>query len=141
MSRSKNNGILSYVLLWIVLAAVVLWIWKTQESPKSAEPPEESSAPAAAVVETETVKQKESKEMLGLWVPYFELAADDEESFKENYRNIAEKAKKAGVTALFVHVRPFCDALYNSEIFPTSHILGGEQGAEYSFDQIGRAHV
>ena len=136
MSRSKNNGIVSYVLLWIVLAAVVLWIWKTQESPKSAEPPEESSAPAAAVVETETVKQKESKEMLGLWVPYFELAADDEESFKENYRNIAEKAKKAGVTALFVHVRPFCDALYNSEIFPTSHILGGEQGAEYSFDPL-----
>ena len=133
MKRSKNNDFGTYLLLWLLLAAVVVWIWRSEAPVKNAEP-EESSVPTAAAAEAEPAPKEE--DMLGLWVPYFELAADDEAGFKENYRDIAEKAKTAGVTALFVHVRAFCDALYESDIYPTSHLLGGEQGEEYSFDPL-----
>ncbi len=77
-------------------------------------------------------------ELLGVWVPYLSLATEEHtrEAFEENFRAIADSAADKGLNALFVHVRPFCDALYPSEYFPWSHILTGEQGKDPGFDPL-----
>lgn len=134
MKRSRSARVVEYILLWLMLAAVVMWIWKTP--PKESDTKEESTVPTMTEPKSTPKPETEEEELLGLWVPYYELAAEDEKSFKENFETITEKAKEAGINALFVHVRAFCDALYESEIYPTSHLLGGEQGGEYSFDPL-----
>jgi len=40
------------------------------------------------------------------------------------------------MNTLVVHVRPFSDALYPSEIYPWSHILTGTQGKDPGFDPL-----
>lgn len=74
----------------------------------------------------------------GVWVPYMSLETSEhtEKSFKNNFDKIVDTAKKHKMNALIVHVRPFSDALYNSEIFPSSHIVTGEQGKKLDFDPL-----
>ncbi len=76
--------------------------------------------------------------MRGVWVPYMSLDTGDytESSFKENFNKIVQTAKSNKMNTLIVHIRPFSDALYKSEIFPTSHILTGEQGTKATFDAL-----
>lgn len=97
----------------------------------------ESSEPVLAVTEAAT---EDEAEMRGMWVSYISLDMSgsdrSEESFREKFNEIASTAKEYGCNALFVHVRTFCDALYKSTIFPSSHILWGEQGAEESYDAL-----
>lgn len=97
----------------------------------------ESSEPVLAVTEAAT---EDEAEMRGMWVSYISLDMSgsdrSEESFREKFNEIASTAKEYGCNALFVHVRAFCDALYKSTIFPSSHILWGEQGAEESYDAL-----
>ncbi len=60
---------------------------------------------------------------------------------------IIENVKKANLNAIFFQVRPCADAFYESNIFPTSKFLSGEQGkgADEDFDPlaylINRAHA
>lgn len=60
---------------------------------------------------------------------------------------IVENVKKANLNAVFFQVRPCADAFYESNIFPTSKYLSGEQGknADEGFDPlaylINRAHT
>ena len=70
--------------------------------------------------------------MVGVWVPYFSLhtAEHTQQAFAENFQTIAQTAQEKGMNALFVHVRPFCDALYPSALYPWSHILTGTQGQD-----------
>lgn len=134
MKRRKKHEVLRYVFLWAMLAAVVLWIWKADSGEAMpAVSPEPSPVPSAPAEEE---RERQEEDLVGLWVPYYELAAEDEENFKENFEATLHEAETAGVNALFVHVRAFCDALYRSDIYPTSHLLGGVQGGEYSFDPL-----
>lgn len=91
-------------------------------------------------VANKTVATIDETEMRGLWVSYISLNMNgtdfSENAFREKFENIAKKAKETGCNALFVHVRAFCDAFYKSSIFPSSHILWGEQGAETSYDAL-----
>lgn len=78
------------------------------------------------------------EKMRGVWVPYMSLETDEhtEEAFKSNFNKIVETAKSHKINALFVHIRPFADALYKSEIFPSSHLITGTQGEEIDFDPL-----
>ena len=75
---------------------------------------------------------------MGVWVPYFSLhtAEHTQQAFAENFQTIAQTAQEKGMNALFVHVRPFCDALYPSALYPWSHILTGTQGQDPGFDPL-----
>ena len=82
----------------------------------------------------------DNEEMRGLWVSYISLdmtgtdrSFDD---FKERFTEILSKAKELGCNTLIVQVRPFCDALYKSEIFPYSHVLSGTQGVDCGYDAL-----
>ncbi len=83
---------------------------------------------------------KSDEEMRGLWVSYLSLDMQNTdksfESFKEKFADIISEAKRLKCNTLIVQVRPFCDALYNSEIFPNSHILTGVQGASLDYDAL-----
>ena len=91
-------------------------------------------------VVSNTIATSDEAELRGLWVSYISLDMNDtdysEGAFREKFTDIAKTAKEYGCNALFVHVRAFCDAFYKSEIFPSSHILWGEQGAEASYDAL-----
>ena len=73
-----------------------------------------------------------------MWVPYFSLdtAEHTQEAFEEHYRQIAQTAQEKGINAMFVHVRPFSDALYPSAYYPWSHILTGTQGRDPGYDPL-----
>lgn len=124
-----------YLVLWLGLAAAVAGVWflggkGQQESSPS------SSAPQAGPVTLSP--QEEDEPLVGVWVPYFSLAAPEgtQEAFEANYKEIADTAKEKGVNAMFVHVRPFSDSLYQSQYYPWSHILTGTQGQDPGFDAL-----
>lgn len=77
-------------------------------------------------------------ELRGIWIPFMSLTTPEktEAAFCANFREIADRSKAAGMNALFVHVRPYGDALYPSSYFPWSHILTGVQGEDPGFDPL-----
>ena len=79
-------------------------------------------------------------EVKAVWVPFMSLESKDncytEESFKQRFDNIVEESKKYSINTLIVHVRPFGDSMYKSDIFPWSHILTGTQGNDPGFDPL-----
>ena len=82
----------------------------------------------------------ENTELRGVWITYMDLALEDgkrsEKDFTEKFRKMAENSKNSGFNTLIVQVRPFNDALYKSELFPTSHIIAGVQGEELNYDPL-----
>lgn len=98
-------------------------------------------------VNTESVQQvinlnteENTSELRGVWITYMDLSLEDEKrtekDFVEKFTKIAKNCKNKGFNTLFVQVRPFCDALYKSDIFPTSHIIVGTQGNEMAYDPL-----
>ncbi len=83
---------------------------------------------------------EDETELKGMWVSYISLDMNgtdySENSFREKFSQITSTAEEYKCNALFVHVRPFCDALYNSNIFPSSHVLWGQQGNTENFDAL-----
>lgn len=68
--------------------------------------------------------------VVGVWISYTEL---DEMllggDFKGRFNSVIENCKARGITDVFVHTRPYCDAIYNSLLFPKR-----ESAALYDFD-------
>ncbi|MBE6728995.1 MAG: hypothetical protein E7568_02030 [Ruminococcaceae bacterium] len=67
---------------------------------------------------TVTVPIDNKSDFFGIWVTYAELENAAKGDFKENFSKICENAKSISATALFVHIRPFCDSPFKSEYFP-----------------------
>lgn len=79
-------------------------------------------------------------EMRAVWVPYLSLdqsqIGQGQENFQKAFDEIVSQAKGYGLNTLIVHVRPFGDAMYPSEIYPWSHLLTGTQGGNPGFDPL-----
>ncbi len=90
--------------------------------------------------EYESVRIKDEDEIRGVWISYLEfldiLTGKSEEEFRALFLDVVLNAKSLSLNTLFVHVRPFGDALYQSEIFPTSHLITGVGGAPLPFDPL-----
>ena len=88
-----------------------------------------------------TAFNQDDGEMRGIWVSYMTLdmqsSAMTQNAFEEKFDTIISNATSGGFNTLIVQVRPFCDALYRSEIFPMSHLLTGEQGKDCGYDPLG----
>lgn len=93
---------------------------------------------AVPVINLDTNNNDE--EMRGVWVTYMDLNLEDnkrtEKDFTDKFTEIADNCKESGFNTLIVQVRPFCDALYKSEYFPSSHIITGIQGANLDYDPL-----
>lgn len=85
---------------------------------------------------TEAVTEKES--FRGVWLTYSELSVKGKNYTEETYRKyIAElfySFREKGINNVFVHVRPFADALYFSEVFESSEYSSGQRGKKADFD-------
>lgn len=136
----KRGQAVQYLLLWLVLAAVLGGIWwmgnKGETQATQGEATVSAAASASPKPQDTAEKTEEEEEMRGIWIPYMSLQSDSAEEFRSNFTDLVEKSKKAGATALFVHVRPFCDALYPSEQYPWSHLITGVQGKDPGFDPL-----
>lgn len=123
------------VILTLVLAVLSVIISANHNKTEKAKVKDVSSP---AVIDS-TADEAET-EMRGLWVSYISLDMNgtdkSEDSFREKFAEIISTAKKYGCNTLFVHVRPFCDAFYKSDYFPSSHILWGNQGEKASYDAL-----
>ena len=62
----------------------------------------------------------------GVWFSYLELDTMLSGDFKAEFERAIEQCKSLFITDIFVHVRPFCDALYESELFPMRQTASGK---------------
>ncbi len=81
-----------------------------------------------------------SDEKRAVWISYLELktmlAGGNKSAFVSNFKAACSNIKNFGLNTVIVHVRPFSDALYDSDYFPYSHIITGVQGQDPGFDPL-----
>ncbi len=120
-----------WAVLLIAAAAGAIYFFLRQSV--QVQPPQET--PTAPTVSA-------SEEVRAVWVNYNELSmkalgggtqADFQNKAEEMCRNI----RASGMNTVIVHVRPFCDAFYASELFPWSVYLTGIQGQGVDYDPLG----
>ena len=89
------------------------------------------------------ISEKSDGFMKAVWVPFMslKLSADDNDrsAAEKLLENIFDRVSAAGADTVFLHVRPFCDALYSSSLFPSSHLLSGKQGKKVDYDFLALA--
>lgn len=76
-------------------------------------------------------------EKRAVWVSYLNMEAlkDKEESvFIDTFETMCDKAKDNKLNTIIVHVRPFMDAMYPSNMFSTSFYLTSKQ--KYTYDPL-----
>ncbi len=64
-------------------------------------------------------------EMRAVWISCYEFpsAKEGEEAFRTSVSEMFKNIKDFGLNTVFVHVRPFADAIYPSKIFPWSKYI------------------
>ena len=79
-------------------------------------------------------------EVVGVWISYIELSeiltGKTEEQFRQGYREMMDNCSSLGINTVFVHLRPFGDAVYKSEHYPWSKYVTGKLGREPAFDPL-----
>ena len=80
------------------------------------------------------------EEMRAVWISYLELRGmlkgNTESGFREQFAAACRNAKNLGLNTVIAHARPFGDALYRSDIFPTSYLITGTEGDPLPFDPL-----
>lgn len=80
------------------------------------------------------------KTQKAVWFSYIDLAdmltGKTESQFSNRISDAFEEVKELGCNTVYVHVRPFGDAFYDSQIFPSTRFYTGTIGDEPSFDAL-----
>ena len=71
-------------------------------------------------IESQNEIIKETENLIGVWITFSELGDFAEKDFEKSFDECIQKCVDLGVNNIFVHVRPFCDAVYSSALFPKS---------------------
>ncbi len=85
--------------------------------------------------------QNPDTEVRGVWIAsvynidYPASASLSDDELKKGLDDILDTCEKTGLNTVFFQVRPSCDALYRSEIFPVSKYLSAER--KMTFDPLG----
>ena len=80
-----------------------------------------------------------SGEWRAVWVSYLEWARMDfssEAAFRADIAALMDNCAALGLNTVLAQVRPFGDALYESSLFPWSHLCAGAQGQAPGFDPL-----
>jgi len=79
-------------------------------------------------------------EVKGVWISYIELSGiltgKSESAFRQSYSEMMDNCASMGINTVYVHLRPFGDALYNSDYYPWSKYVTGKIGAAPDFDPL-----
>lgn len=81
-----------------------------------------------------------SGEYRAVWISYLELGGmltgKTARQFRSNIGAAYDNVKNLGCNTVIVHVRPFGDALYDSDYFPSSYLITGTEGDNLPFDPL-----
>ena len=92
------------------------------------------------VVETigEVPEKEKDKEFRAVWIAYlaFKTSGYTEQEFTAHIETMFDDVVAMNMNAVVVHVRPFGDAMYDSEYFPWSKYVSGTQGKDPGFDPL-----
>ena len=113
----------------------------SQEEQSSSQPQTVSSEAAVSAPETTPVRTPQtSGEVRAVWVSYLEflnIAQNrSRQQFVSSVSSMFEEAADLGLNTVYVQVRPFGDALYDSAYFPWSYVLTGEEGGDPGYDPL-----
>lgn len=79
-------------------------------------------------------------EQNAVWISYIDLQPmilnKSEDEFRINISSAYDEIKKLGCNTVYVHVRSFGDAYYDSELYPFTKAVTGEIGGESEFDPL-----
>lgn len=92
--------------------------------------PEETEEPT-------TILAENGAELRGIWIScYDHISAEGKarDEYKAETDAMFKNISECGLNTAFVHLRAFSDAFYESEIYPYSAYIAGEEGAELPFD-------
>lgn len=121
---------------YLALALCGTMLFSSVTIEKAFAAPVNSSATAVTTVNQNTLQQ----EVRGIWISYFELEAilknKSESSFRAAYATMLNNLSKDGFNTVYVQVRPFGDALYQSQTVPSSYMISGTEGAKLAFDPL-----
>jgi len=85
-------------------------------------------------------KDKKFEESRGIFISYVEYLnyfhEKDSQKIKKEIDNIISKLVNNYINRVYLHVRPFSDSIYKSNIFPFSHTVSGTQGKNINFDVL-----
>lgn len=125
----RIKKLIPYLLAIILLLGTVILVGTTGNQPIIKKSDKATDDEPAAI-----------EEMRGVWITYMTLDtendADKESAFRTKIEQIIKDVKEGGFNTVFVHVRPFCDAIYPSAYYPWSHIISGNQGEDPGFDPL-----
>lgn len=84
--------------------------------------------------------QKEAQYIKAVWMTYYELSGftqdHTEQEFKKEIGKAFKELSSNGFNRITVQVRPYADAFYNSDYFPTSTYCFKVQGSELVYDPL-----
>ncbi len=80
-------------------------------------------------------------EIRAVWISYIDLSMEKEKdrsesAFRKKAKNMLHRLADNGYNTVFLHVRPFGDALYRSDLFSFSRILTGMTGEDPLYDPL-----
>ncbi|MCD4836215.1 family 10 glycosylhydrolase [Merdimmobilis hominis] len=81
-----------------------------------------------------------SGEVRAIWISYLDfnslLKGRTQAQFTANIQGAFDNIKEMGLNTVFVQVRPYGDALYDSDYFPWSHTITGTEGVNPGYDPL-----
>lgn len=81
------------------------------------------------------------QELRGVWLSFYEISdickGKTEEEYRKNAEEVIKKVSEKKLNTIFYQVRCFSDALYKSEVFPSSRYVAENEGDELSYDPFG----
>ena len=106
------------------------------ESPPGYVPAAAQASPA----QTQTTRGPLDTEVRAVWISFLELGpwlqGRTQSQFTDTIREAFDDIADFGLNTVIVQVRPFADALYESNYFPWSHIATGVEGQNPGFDPL-----
>lgn len=108
-------------------------------------------AKATSEIDTETTEEDTSEdtditentidlsgELRGVWISFLDFNSKGytRTSFTNHVQNMFKQCAKDNFNTVFVHVRMFSDAMYNSKYFPWSKYASGKIGRSPGFDPL-----
>ncbi len=123
------------ILFLFCLVFVFIYLCDREENSS-----DEDLSAVVNVVQTEKAEEKVGCEVYGVWLTCNEIGAMARGKSKEEYtlevKELLSNLTEYGLNTVFYHGRAYCDALYESDLFPYSKLLGFGEGCDYDVLEI-----
>lgn len=138
----KYDGKIGVAVLKRILPFLLVILFLFSGCTQNLQEADETTQPTQTTVSAEK-NEEVDEQFIGSWLTYIEMKITPERSDEQTYRkyieDIFENLHAVGVNNIFIHARPFADALYESDINVSSVYVAPEQGGEMYFDAFGIA--